>query len=164
MTRHRKISNRAVGVARRAGVQKTTLARRSFTRPLSYYAYKFPGGKFAFMEALRPAATDNPKIKDMVDRWFGLSKSDRRYICLDELAESVGIDARSVIVAVAVAAGPGEGGKLLGAILNRHNLVRRNILCALGTGKAAKRAGIAFMQYYGFFCFERLEIDLEDDT
>jgi hypothetical protein len=144
--------NTSRGAARRAGVQKTTLPRRSFTRPLSYLASQLPGGKAAFMQYARLGAEGSEKVAEMVRRWNSLSKSDRRYINLDELAQSVGLASDELVRAVARGSCQ-DGGVvfLLSAMTKRVNLTRKSLASALGNGPQSQKDRFAWLEAWGIF-------------
>lgn len=64
--------------------------------PLSYYG-KWVGGIAVFMDILADHFESDFYLNGMIENWKSLSKSGRRYVCLDELAESYRVDADEVI-------------------------------------------------------------------
>lgn len=79
-----KTSNRSVGVARRLGLRRH-LIPRPLTSPLGLAARRI-GGKDRFIELARHSTDE--KVQAVIRRWDSLSRSDRRYISLDDLCEA----------------------------------------------------------------------------
>lgn len=105
MSENRKSNrNTAEGVARRLGVARLT-PRSTIMSLLSYAAARF-GGKEKFMD-LAGRSTDEG-ARRAASLWHGLSKSDRRYVVLDDLCAAAGIEPDELIGAV-VAVGFREG-------------------------------------------------------
>jgi len=93
--------NNSEGVWKRLGLLRPTPKHRlSFMSPLSYVA-RYVGGKAEFMNLAR-LSTDE-RIRRLVSAWDGASRSDRRYLSIEGLAEACDIDPADLFGAVAAA-------------------------------------------------------------
>lgn len=90
-----KHSNRSIGVARRLGLPEGLTSKPPFMTMLSYAAYKL-GGKHRFMELAK--LSNNDEVKRLVYIWNKLSKSDRRYVSLDDLCKAAGVDSNVLLL------------------------------------------------------------------
>ena len=90
-------ANTSEGVARRTGISKSKLPKLSFKGSLAFAASKVPGGKKVFMEYVKMGIGSDERIKELIERWKGMSKSDQRRTNLDDLCEEVGISPGEVM-------------------------------------------------------------------
>jgi hypothetical protein len=93
--------NGSSGAWKRLGLSKPRTLKTPFLSPLSVAARKI-GGKAEFMKLAR-LSTDK-RIGALVSLWERLSKSDQRYVSLDNLCEACGIAPEKVFGAVIAAA------------------------------------------------------------
>jgi hypothetical protein len=136
----RKVSNRSAGVARRLGLQRV-LTPRSFTSQLGLAARRV-GGKSHFMELARLSRDE--RIRGLVSRWNCLSRSDRRYISLEDLCEAYGVEPAELygaVVAACYAAGR-DTTPLLKACYAFQEVVRATVRGALKERGAREREKI----------------------
>src|SRR5215204_3639572 len=98
----RRFRGRSVGVWRRLGLPKPQRPEhsQSFLSPLAYVS-RCLGGKDEFMRLAR-LSTDE-RVRGLVSRWDSLSRSDRRYISLEDLCEASGVEAADLYGAVVAA-------------------------------------------------------------
>jgi hypothetical protein len=96
--------NTSTGVVRRTGISKSRQPGTKFKGTLAYAASRIQGGRTVFMEYARIASQSDERLMPLVEKWDSLSKSDKRYVNLDDLCEAVGIRLGMVVGAVADAA------------------------------------------------------------
>lgn len=96
--------NTSEGVAERSGVKKNKLQRLRFKGTLGYAASRIHGGRKVFMEFVRIASQSDERLLPLVEKWDSLSRSDKRYVNLDDLCEAVGIRPGMVLGTAAEAA------------------------------------------------------------
>jgi hypothetical protein len=100
LSRKRDGRNTSEGVWRRLGLQRPSKHTQSCLTPLSYVA-RCVGGKAEFMRLAR--LSSDPLIRGLVSRWDSLSRSDKRYVSLEDLCEAFGLDAAELFGAVVAA-------------------------------------------------------------
>src|ERR1700750_440743 len=93
--------NGSSGAWRRLGLSKPRALKTPFLSPLSLAARKV-GGKAEFINLARLSTDES--VTALVRLWDRLSKSDQRYIALDNLCEACGIAAGQFYGAVVAAA------------------------------------------------------------
>ena len=133
-----KTSNRSLGVARRLGLNRS-LTPRPLTSPLALAARRI-GGKSRFIELAR-LSTDE-KVQTLVRRWGSISRSDRRYVSLDDLCEACDVAPEHLLRAVAEAAyvRDWEAGVLLvGAVFDYLRVLEAAARAARTEGGSRKR-------------------------
>ena len=84
----RSTRNCSAGVAKRLQANKPLTPKPPFMSLLTYAAYRI-GGKEFFMKLAQ--LSEEGKILKIVERWNRLSKSDRRYVSLDDLLKGTKI-------------------------------------------------------------------------
>lgn len=120
--------NCSAGVARRLQANKPLAPKPPFMSLLTYAAYRI-GGKEIFMQLAQ--LSEDEEVLKIVDRWNRLSKSDRRYVSLDNLLEGTGIRDIEFLAEVSTSAyfnGYYEIGKRLFFIHKEHMGVFRRII------------------------------------
>ena len=80
--------NCSTGVAKRLKLNRPLTSKSPFMSLLTYAAYRI-GGKEIFMQLAQ--LSDDEKILKVVERWNRLSKSDKRYVSLDDLLFDSGV-------------------------------------------------------------------------
>jgi hypothetical protein len=135
----RKSRNCSAGVWRRLGLNKPpSKHRQSCLSPLSYVA-RCVGGKAKFMNLARLSADE--RVQRLVSVWDGASRSDRRYLNIEGLAEACGIEPAGLFGAV-VAACYEKGfdtSHLVLASYNYLNMVEAIVKGGLKTDGGGKR-------------------------
>ena len=91
--------NTSDGVSERSGVKKNSLTRLRFKGTLAYTASRI-GGKDNFFDLVRQSARENQWLMPLIEKWDSISKSDRRYICIDDLVSALDLSPGRVLGAV----------------------------------------------------------------
>jgi hypothetical protein len=124
-----KQSNRSLGVAKRLGLTRLT-PKGGFMTTLGYASYKI-GGKSRFMELAR--LSDDVDVKKIIAIWDKLSKSDKRYVSLDDLCKAAGVN-EHVLLSAIIPDNPLSyiaWNIIIESMLNRPNIVQTTINKAL---------------------------------
>jgi hypothetical protein len=84
----RSTRNCSAGVAKRLKLNRPLSSKTPFMSLLTYAAYRI-GGKEILMQLAQ--LSEKEKILKIAERWNRLSKSDRRYVSLDDLLFDSGV-------------------------------------------------------------------------